>query len=145
MLEESGERNVIMELEEQWICEWEECGKVCKSKAGLTVHRRRMHERSDQKVTFKCQGCTLQFSFDSNLKNHQKSCTGVITVDPDLRKCGNCGKSFSRSNIARHRRTCGEIPAPAAARVGEKKTCNTCGTRISKANLARHKTLMHGE
>ena len=47
--EESGNRDVVVE-EVGYVCE--ECNKVCKNKAGLTVHRRRMHGRSDQKVTF---------------------------------------------------------------------------------------------
>ncbi|MCP3663552.1 MAG: hypothetical protein GY696_13850, partial [Gammaproteobacteria bacterium] len=64
--EDSGERNTLLDAQTQdHTCEV--CGKVCKSKAGLTVHRRRMHERSDQKVTFKCQGCNLHFEFEANL------------------------------------------------------------------------------
>ena len=110
VLEESGNRDVVIEEEVGFICEV--CRKVCKNKAGLTVHRRRMHGRSDQKVTFKCDICALEFIYAANLRNHKRSCTGVPNIDPDLRVCGKCGKSFSKSNIARHKRSCGDQPPP---------------------------------
>ena len=41
--------------------DYECCEKFCKSKAELTIHRRRLHERSEIKITFKCQLCTQEF------------------------------------------------------------------------------------
>jgi hypothetical protein len=41
--EERGERNQLREEPEGFTCDWEGCGKECKSKAGLVNHRRRMH------------------------------------------------------------------------------------------------------
>ena len=140
--EDSGERNTLLDTQTQdHTCEV--CGKVCKSKAGLTVHRRRMHERSDQKVTFKCQGCNLHFEFEANLHNHEKSCTGRETVDSDMRKCNICNREVSKSNFARHRRQCGgdNHPQPQARPPAEKARCQTCGAHISKPNLARHMKL----
>ena len=137
-------RNMTTPNEEVYTCEYVDCRKICKSKAGLTIHRKKMHERSEEKVTFKCPGCHITLESEANLKNHQKSCTGQRSDDPDRRRCGNCQKEISRSNMARHTRTCGgrdlQVPRrPAGARVA----CDLCGQLITKANLARHKTLIH--
>ena len=138
--EESGERNT-QQVTQTLSCEL--CGKVCKTKAGLTVHRRRMHERSEQKVTFKCRGCNIVFEYEANLHNHEKSCTGRVTEDSDRRKCNRCEREVSKSNFARHRRQCmGEdLPQPQARPPAVKARCEVCGTLISKANLARHMKL----
>ena len=52
------------------------CGKVCKSKAGLTIHVKRMHEKSEKKRSFECEKCDKVFSQEANLKNHEKICEG---------------------------------------------------------------------
>ena len=33
-------------------CRYEGCGKVCKSKGGLTIHQKRMHRVAEGRVTF---------------------------------------------------------------------------------------------
>ena len=59
-------RNQIWEEEVVFICSV--CGKRCKSTGGLVNHRRRMHETSALKKTFKCIRCSQVFMRDSDLK-----------------------------------------------------------------------------
>jgi hypothetical protein len=81
--EEKIDRSTPVREEGELKCEWEGCNKVCKSKAGLTVHRRRMHEISSQKVNFKCDMCNLNFKMEANLVNHTKQgCGGGCTREP---------------------------------------------------------------
>ena len=56
-----------------FVCEV--CDKVCKSKGGLVIHRRRMHEVSEKKKVFQCEGCQEEFGQEANLLNH-KVCGG---------------------------------------------------------------------
>ena len=44
------------------------CARVCKSKAGLVNHRRRMHEESASKKTFKCEKCMNEFKKESEFQ-----------------------------------------------------------------------------
>jgi hypothetical protein len=76
--------------------------KVCKNKAGLTIHRKRMHERSKHKVVFTCDRCDENFSMETNLINHKKSCTGLRALDPDKKICNICDKAVSKKNFRRH-------------------------------------------
>ena len=76
-------------MEFVFVCEV--CGKVCKSKGGLTVHRRSMHERSGLKKTFNCHRCGSVFKSDANLMNHLRICEGE-ECEGDSKKCGVCGK-----------------------------------------------------
>ena len=45
-----GLRNVTVAAEDSFICEVAECGKTCKSKAVLTLHRKRIHEVLHRKL-----------------------------------------------------------------------------------------------
>ena len=47
---------------------FKKCKKVRKSKGGLTVHRRRMHEVSARKKEFKCEECKEVFGQEANLR-----------------------------------------------------------------------------
>ena len=49
------------------------CGKVCRSKAGLTIHAKHMHKRSDEKVMFNCDMCGQDFTQEANLVIHTMS------------------------------------------------------------------------
>ena len=103
-LDEKVERSNRMEEVNDLKWNWEECGKIGMSKAGLAVHRRRMHEISSHKVIFKCDKCNLSFQQEANLLNHAAKCGGAASTS-DKRKCPKCNREFSR-NIARHRNTC---------------------------------------
>ena len=141
--EERGERNQLTEEEETYTCSWEDCRKVCMSKAGLVNHTKRIHEKSSQKVTFKCNICNQIFQYETNLINHQKSCNGIMEENRDFRTCDNCNKRITRPNFARHRRTCGggqeerEIRAPRTYRA-ERGRCSYCNGEFAKTNMARH-------
>ena len=38
-------------------CRYEWCGKECKSRAGLTMHEKRMHRVVKERVQFECSKC----------------------------------------------------------------------------------------
>ena len=141
--EERGERNQLPEVPETYICTVEECRKVCKSKAGLVNHTKRMHEISSQKVTFKCNICNQIFKYETNLVNHTKTCNGIREENSDFRTCSNCNKRITYNNFARHRRTCGggqeerEVRAPRVYRA-ERGRCSYCNGEFAKTNMARH-------
>ena len=67
---ESMERNKAGEKEVEFVCDV--CQKKCKSKGGLVIHRRRMHEVSARKKVFECEGCRQSFQQEANLWNHKK-------------------------------------------------------------------------
>ena len=118
------------------------CKKVCKSKGGLTVHRRRMHEVSAKRKEFQCEECEEVFRQEANLLNHKKVCSGEVASGKDRRKCA-CGKDYSKGYYAKHRRTC---PAAVEAVVqtrprvykGKRITCS-CGKEMAATNLSRHR------
>ena len=123
----------------------DECGKVCKSKAGLTIHVKRMHEKSEQKKNFVCEKCSKNFSQDANLKNHEKICTGF--EEDGKKTCSTCQKKYSTTYIARHMRACKaarggdtEVVAQPRARVykAKRKNCPGCGAEMAATNVARH-------
>ena len=78
------------------------CQKVCKSKGGLTVHRRRMHEVSAKGKEFKCEECEEVFRQEANLLNHRKVCSGEVASGKERKKCA-CGKEYSKGYFAKLR------------------------------------------
>ena len=106
-LQSRGPRNSTPE-ETSLTCE--ECNKVCKSKAGLTNHIKRMHNISSQKTVFKCENCNEEFNQKANLINHKKKCTGEVQEAskyvPKYVECDLCGIMKSASNLSRHRKVC---------------------------------------
>ena len=133
-----------MALVEEEVFKCGVCEKRCKSKAGLVVHRRRMHEESAKKKKFVCEGCGEDFRQEANKLNHQKVCGGPGNTS-ERRVCA-CGRDFAKSYIARHRKKC--APAIAAAAQEEirlprvykaKRFVCECGREMAKSNRARHK------
>ena len=119
------------------------CGQVCKSKGGLVNHRRRMHEESVAKKTFKCDKCERAFKRESERKNHKKVCGGAVASLNERVMCV-CGKEFSKSYFRKHRQNCATwqdqqpavaVAAPVAAKRG---ACPYCGLNMRKDNMARH-------
>ena len=104
-----GQRNQTAEAT-SLICSYDGCGKVCKSKGGLTAHIRRIHTVSSQKVNFTCNNCQKTFSQEANLKNHKKKCTGeevaASVYKPEYVPCNLCGIMKSKSNMSRHQKVC---------------------------------------
>ena len=136
--EDRGSRNFEFEEDETFECEY--CNKSCKSKGGLIVHIKKMHEKSLSKKSFTCDGCKSVFEAYGNLVNHKRNCSGIAASNPDMRRC-TCGKEVSAANFRRHQRSCGAAAPPAenvqVNRI-DRTVCNMCGAHISKANLARH-------
>lgn len=143
---ERGERNIRSDNDDL-TCDVEGCGKICKSKAGLTNHRRRTHEISKEKVKFECQRCKEIFKYEGALVNHNKICTGMNAIGDDNRKCDICTKEIRKNNFKRHYDSCqrkhGIIPEglqiPARILTGKRAICEICGTEQSVANMSRHK------
>ena len=80
-------RDATREERMEFVFVCEVCGKVCKSKGGLTIHRKRMHEVSKMKKSFQCERCKEVFGQEANLRNHEKACSGVAGVVSNKRKC----------------------------------------------------------
>ena len=136
------ERNVVRRAVLEFICGV--CGKVCKSKGGLVVHRRRMHEVSERKKIFNCEACGENFRQEANLLNHRKVCGGAEASSSDRRRCA-CGREFAKSYIARHKKKCVKALAAEEQEVRRlprvyksvRMVCD-CGAQIAKTNRARH-------
>ena len=135
--EERVERNVGGELD--LVCRYEGCGKVCKSKGGLTVHQKRMHRAAPERMRFRCR-CGVEVETEGALVNHERSCGGG-RVEGNRRECGGCGRWVQAGNYARHVRVCGGGGGGAMAvpggrcRVGP---CQLCGRVVTLTNMARH-------
>ena len=137
------ERNELKRTTTDFLCSV--CGKSCKSKGGLVIHRRRMHEISEKRKVFECKACLEKFQQEANMLNHMKVCGGASASRSDRRFCA-CGREFAKSYIARHKKKC--VRALAAEEEGEKrlprvyksarKVCD-CGVEMAKTNFARHK------
>ena len=144
---EKPERNMRKEEGEQDL-KCSVCGNVCKSKAGLVIHKRRMHEVSKEKKVFKCEDCGVELQQEANLLNHKKVCGGAEASSPDRRKCV-CGKEYSKGYIGTHKKKCAAAleaasateVSPTAPRVyrGDKGVCDLCGKEMAKTNISRHK------
>ena len=70
------ERNPGWEETNPLRCRWEGCGKICKSKGGLAIHIRRMHDEAKANLKFKCGACGIKFKSENTMINHQKVCGG---------------------------------------------------------------------
>ena len=89
----------------------ENCDKVCRSKAGLAIHRKRLHD-SQQKET-QCEKCGKTFTQEATLKNHMKKCLETSQEDlPSARKyvpkkgvCLRCDSLIALTNMSRHQAT----------------------------------------
>ena len=144
--EERGQRNVRREdTAQDLICDWEGCGKAFRSKGGLTIHRKRIHEESTEKVTFECELCKATFKQEANLKNHMKRCTGLAASSSDRKKCDKCLKEYSKSYFSKHYRKCNAAEASERPTVeattykSEMAPCPDCGILKAKTNMSRHR------
>ncbi|PAA86616.1 hypothetical protein BOX15_Mlig005960g1 [Macrostomum lignano] len=153
LIERSQERYHVKtnprEVGDGFKCEYELCGKVCKSKGGLTIHQKRMHRVFKEPVKFRCHKCDKEFRQEATLANHEKVCQGETEIDASRVKCQQCGSTIVKSNLARHRKTCKEQhhnppemeENKRRARKYRRKTaeCDKCGRTLSATNMARHK------
>ena len=137
--EERGERNVRNE-DQDLTCDYEGCGRVCLSKAGLVNHRRLTHEKSNQKKMFTCEVCQQEFQRQAQLTNHLGICQESERIDDNQVRCNTCNKVLSKTNFRRHMKQIhGDQQVPGEG--GPRKVCEGCGQNYSKANIAKHKRL----
>ena len=87
-------------------CHWDECGKVCKSKAGLVAHERRIHRLAEDRVRFSCDRCRLELETEGARINHMATCGGGIDLGNGRRECHKCRRGYTKANYARHVRSC---------------------------------------
>ena len=127
------------------------CGMVCKTKAGLTVHEKRMHRAAEERVKFTCERCGGVYETEGARRNHMKTCTGGASGEAGRRQCGKCGAWITKGNYARHVRSCvraEEQEEVIEVRVeqqeddrggrGRRRQCERCGKWLSYGNMARH-------
>ena len=101
------ERNV--KGQKTMVCRYEGCGMICKSRAGLTIHEKRLHRAAADRKTFKCNKCGTELQTEGAKVNHERTCNGggvSVGGQGDKRGCGLCGKEVSKQNYARHTRSC---------------------------------------
>lgn len=140
-MDDAGPRNAALP-EMSTTCT--QCDKVCKSKAGLRIHEKRMHE--EQQIQFECKKCNTTFKTENTMKNHTKTCDGGVNTRLGFKWCENCRKEISKTNFARHRRSCAreevqqEMEETEARKYRSKtKICSNCGIPQAATNMARHK------
>ena len=141
-------------------CYWEGCGKICKSRAGLVVHQKRMHRLAEDRVRFNCDRCGTGLETEGARKNHMETCGGGVEMEGNRRECHKCRRGISKGNYATHVRSCRVVWDPGGQEgqvegnngrgeidVGEelgrtfrtrRVICNFCLREQSAANLARH-------
>ena len=144
-------------------CRYEGCGKVCKSKGGLVQHQKRVHRAPLERVRFECGKCGMMCETEVACEMHERTCRGG-RVSGERRECVMCGGWVSRSNFARHVRSCREGRGRGAGAEdggegvgrsqmdggvrrgggsgtrtrGRVAECQLCGRTLSYTNMARH-------
>ena len=98
---ERNDRRVI-----DLVCKYEGCGKVCKSKGGLTLHQKRIHRPPEERVRFECRECGVACETEVACMMYERTCAGG-GVGGSRRECDVCKVWISRANYARHVRACG--------------------------------------
>ena len=61
---EQGEERLVRNVgrgEEELVCRYGGCGKVCRNKAGLVMHEKRMHRVNEERGRLKCERCGRGF------------------------------------------------------------------------------------
>jgi hypothetical protein len=126
------------------VCDWDGCGKVLRSVAGLKQHQRRTHKQ-DRMQQFPCRICVVTvLDCEASRTNHERVCGGS-----ERGRCPYCDSQITVSNMARHRKSCARRPrdhgvvdaAGHQARRGhqlERGVCDHCGREVAKTNLSRH-------
>ncbi|KAL5274499.1 KLF15 family protein [Megaselia abdita] len=91
-------RNVVVDPEKAYPCQFRECSKVYAKPAHLKAHYRR--HLGEKPYVCDWDGCTWKFSRSDELARHRRSHSGIKPY-----KCCYCPKCFSRSDhLAKHRK-----------------------------------------
>ena len=105
--EENEERLVRdVEAENERVCKYEGCGKVCRNKGGLIMHQKRVHRAAEERMRFPCARCEKVLETEGAKVNHERMCRGERTRENGRVDCGGCGRTVTIANIRRHRRRC---------------------------------------
>ena len=118
-------------------CDWEHCGRLCKTKAGLKAHQRMAHR--EKTMEFSCYKCGESFSSQGIKQNLEEFCQGVPRGT-----CPYCLRILRISNMAQHKKKCSQFnegqPGHSykdnLGNTREKKECSVCHTMIVKSNMA---------
>ena len=78
---------------------YEGCGRLFRTKAGLTIHQKGIHRKTDEAPNFTCSKCGTNFKLDGAWKNNQKHCT-ESRVEGKKKECHMCKKWLIGSNLA---------------------------------------------
>ena len=116
----------------------QDCNMTCKSAAGLSIHRKRMHTQTT--ITFTCAKCLMSFKSENTKLNHMKTCQGEIQRHGN-KQCTKCFSWISAPNFSRHRAKCcpkSSDNVHARKYVCKYVPCPVCKRPTSATNLARH-------
>ena len=86
-------------------CKFEGCGMVCRSRAGLTMHQKRLHRAAEERMRFQCGRCEKVLETEGARVNHERMCRGERILEDGRIEC-RCGRRITKGNISRHRRGC---------------------------------------
>ena len=89
-------------------CKYAGCGMVCRNRAALTVHQKRMHRVAEERMRFQCGKCEKMLETEVARMIHERMCRGERLREDGRIEC-RCGKIGSRANVSRHRRFCGVL------------------------------------
>ena len=89
-------------------CKYDGCVMVCRTRAALTVHQKRLHRAAEERKRFKCGTCEKVLETEGARMNHERMCMGERVREDGRIECW-CGKVVSRANVNRHRRFCGVL------------------------------------
>ena len=107
------------------------CGKVYRSKSGLQLHQKSVH---DKKIRFECRVCTKKFNTLRNYRGHMAS------HDSGLReRCPDCKSTFqTKRSMLRHRESCKNVQNK------RRFICSFCGLECNSNDALReHKIRLH--
>ena len=118
-------------------CDWNNCGRLCKTKAGLKANQRTAHR--EKSVTFNCCKCGGFFNSHGAKQNHAEICQGATRGT-----CAHCLRILNIPNMARHKRHRSRLNEAQTVhaykeKLGEKrekKECSVCGKMTVKSNMA---------
>ena len=110
---EQGEERLVRNVvrgEVELVCRYEGCGKVCRNKAGLVMHEKRMHRVNEERGRLKCERCGRGFDAEGQRVSHVRSSTGgAYGGEGDRRQCGGCRRWVCRANYPWHVRACRRV------------------------------------
>ena len=71
--EELIERRSQYEIQNDYKCKYEGCGRTFKTKAGLVIHQKKPHRTMENTTTFRCQKCNSTFGQEATLQKSLQS------------------------------------------------------------------------